>query len=65
MTKQKALLMMMEIVAECSEHSNEGNSCTECPFGSGVNCLLSAGNDIPTDWRINETVRRWLEGENK
>ena len=37
MTKQKAVLMMLQIVAECQENSQDGNN-------------------IPTDWLINERV---------
>lgn len=56
MTKQKAVLMMLQIVAECQENSQDGKGCRYCAFGSGTRCLVSDGNNIPTDWLINERV---------
>ena len=60
MTRQKAVLMMLEIVKECQENSGDEKGCRTCIFGCGKNCLVSGGNDIPTDWLINDKIYELL-----
>lgn len=62
MTKTDGLLMMLQITQECREHTDNGG-CRECALGCGPNCLISAGNDIPTDWLITHKVYEWTKGE--
>ena len=61
MTKQKAVLMTLEIIAECKEHNPENDSCNGCPLGKGGRCLVSGGNDLPTDWNINYVLNELLK----
>lgn len=60
MTKQKALMMMLEIINECQ---TSGGSCRNCAFSSGPNCMASAGNDVPENWHINDKVYEWTRGK--
>ena len=57
MTKLEAIKLMLEIITECDKHNEEGDSCPNCPFSDGQNCLASSGNDIPHDWRIKDKLR--------
>ena len=63
MTKTDALLMMLQIIQECRAHTTDNGGCRECALGCGPNCLVSAGNDIPTDWLITHKVYEWTKGE--
>ena len=63
MTKQKAVLMMLEIVKECQENSADEKGCRTCIFGCGNSCLASDGNTIPTDWLINDKIYELLAGK--
>lgn len=60
MTKAKALKIMLQIIYECSKHESTDTSCTECPFGNGGRCMVSAGNDVPPEWNINEKIRELM-----
>ena len=63
MKKAKALKIMLQIVNECEKHGESGCG-RECAFGDGKSsCLVSDGNDIPTTWRINQCVNKWMRGE--
>ena len=65
MTKVEALMKVLEIIKECESHSSDGDSCSQCAFGCGSSCLLSGGNEIPTDWRINTKVDEWMRGDSQ
>ena len=61
MTRQKSVLMMLQIVAECQENSQDGKGCRYCAFGCGPHCLVSDGNNIPTDWLINDKIHELVK----
>ena len=64
MKKTKAILMMLEIVNECETMGAENGACKECVFGTNEGrCLVSNGNDIPSDWEVNKKVREWMGGK--
>ena len=56
MKRSEAILYMLQIVATCNAQTRDGNGCTTCPFGNGPHCLASAGQDIPSDWRIEDLL---------
>lgn len=62
MTKEKALMMALKIVDICKTYGNE-DRCLDCPFNiSG--CMVTDGNNIPTDWRSSELIKT-IELSNK
>ena len=61
MNRQKAILMMLQIVAECQDNGAEDRGCRTCAFGCGSRCLAADGNAIPTDWLINDKVYELLK----
>lgn len=64
MNRAEAIKMTLQIVSECEAHGTEnGGGCRECPFGCGCNCLVSAGNDIPSTWLINKKIYEWTDKE--
>lgn len=55
MTKEKALIMALKIVNTCRKYGNV-DRCSDCPFN--VNgCMVTDGNNIPTDWRSSELIK--------
>lgn len=55
MTREKALIMALKIVDICKTYGNE-ERCLDCPFNiSG--CIVTDGNNIPTDWRSSELIK--------
>ena len=60
MTKIKAVMMILEIVNECLNNEQNGQ-CRDCVFGNKNTCLVSGGNDIPTQWEINDKMRDLLK----
>ena len=55
MTKEKALILALKIVNTCRKYGNE-DRCTQCPFN--VNgCIVTDGNNIPTDWKASELIK--------
>lgn len=64
MTRLKALTMLLKIVEECEKHEVEGKrACQSCPFGSGVTCMASGGEDIPNAWIVKDKIREWTGGQ--
>lgn len=63
MNSNKALEMALRIVNTCKK--NEDN-CTQCPFNI-KGCIVSDGNDIPTQWQVSEIISRGIKAtkENK
>lgn len=62
MTRAEAIRMLLTIADECEKHgSDNGGGCRECPFGCGVHCLATDGNDIPSTWSINKKIYEWTE----
>lgn len=62
MTKLKAVTLALKIVNECQKHETDGGSCRECPFGENGQCMVSAGNDIPTNWNAVDKLREVFKG---
>lgn len=55
MTKEKGLILALKIVDTCRKYGNE-DRCTQCPFNiSG--CIVTDGNNIPTDWKASEIIK--------
>lgn len=54
MTREKALIMALKIVDTCKTYGNQ-DRCLQCPFNI-KGCIVSSGNDIPTDWRTSDVV---------
>ena len=66
MTRVKALTMLLKIVEECEKHDVEENGgCRNCPFGSGVTCMATGGQDIPNTWIVKDKIREWTGGQQK
>ena len=55
MTKEKALIMALKIVDICRKYGNE-DRCLDCPFNV-KGCMVTDGNNIPTDWRSSELIK--------
>lgn len=55
MTREKALMQALKIVDTCKKYGNE-DRCKQCPFNIKGGCIVSDGNNIPTDWRASEIV---------
>ena len=55
MTKEKALIMALKMVDACKTYGNE-DRCLDCPFNIG-GCIVTDGNNIPTDWRASELIK--------
>ena len=55
MTKEKALIMALKIVDTCKTYGSE-ERCLDCPFNIG-GCIVTDGNNIPTDWRSSELIK--------
>ena len=55
MTKEKALIMALKIVDICKNYGRE-ERCLQCPFNIN-GCIVTDGNNIPTDWRASELIR--------
>lgn len=55
MTKEKALIMALKIVDTCRKYGNE-ERCLDCPFNV-KGCMVTDGNNIPTDWRSSELIK--------
>lgn len=55
MTKEKALIMALKIVDICRTYGNE-ERCLDCPFNI-KGCMVTDGNNIPTDWRSSELIK--------
>lgn len=54
MTNEKALIIALKIVDTCKQYGNE-DRCRQCPFNF-QGCIVTDGNNIPTDWRIGELM---------
>ena len=52
MTKEKALLMALEIVDHCKTNEDQ---CLQCPFNFH-GCIVGTGNDTPAYWHAREVV---------
>lgn len=50
MTREKAIIISLKIVEECK---NNQNNCLQCPFNIR-GCIVGCGNEIPTEWQVNE-----------
>ena len=55
MTREKALILALKIVDTCRTCGNE-EICTQCPFNIN-GCIVTDGNNIPTDWRASELIK--------
>lgn len=55
MTREKALIMALKIVDTCRRYGNE-ERCTQCPFNI-KGCIVTDGNNIPTDWKAGELIK--------
>lgn len=61
MTREKALIMALTIVDICKTYDED--RCRQCPFNI-KGCILTDGNNIPTDWRASEVVEKLeIKGE--
>ena len=61
MTRNNAVLTALTIVQTCEESQNDYNgSCGNCPFRSSVGCIVTNGDNIPTDWQINELMDKLI-----
>ena len=47
--------MALKIVDTCRKYGNE-DRCLDCPFNMG-GCMVTDGNNIPTDWRSSEICK--------
>lgn len=55
MTREKALILALKIVDTCKTYGNE-ERCLDCPFNiSG--CIVTDGNNVPSDWRASELIK--------
>lgn len=54
MTREKALMMALKIVNICKKQGNE-DRCRQCPFNI-KGCIVTDGNNIPSDWRAGEII---------
>lgn len=54
MTREKALMMALKIIDICKTYGNE-DRCKQCPFNI-KGCILTDGNNIPSDWRAAEII---------
>lgn len=61
MTREKALIIALKIVNTCKKYGNE-DRCRQCPFNI-KGCIVSGGNEIPTDWRTSDVVTTIELGE--
>ena len=52
MTKEKALLMALEIIDQCKTN---GDQCLQCPFNF-CGCIVGNGGDTPAYWHAREVV---------
>lgn len=52
MTKEKALLMALEIIDQCKTNEDQ---CLLCPFNFR-GCIVGNGGDVPTYWHAREVV---------
>ncbi len=55
MTREKALIMALKISDTCRRYGNE-ERCTQCPFNI-KGCIVTDGNNIPTDWKAGELIK--------
>lgn len=55
MTREKALILALKIVDVCKTYGGE-DRCTQCPFNV-KGCMVTDGNNIPTDWRASELIK--------
>lgn len=55
MTREKALILALTIVDICRTHGNE-ERCNQCPFNI-KGCIVTDGNNIPTDWKASELIK--------
>lgn len=46
--------MALKIVDTCKKYGNE-DRCKQCPFNI-KGCIVTDGNNIPTDWRASDIV---------
>lgn len=63
MTREKALIMALTIVDICKTYGNE-DRCRQCPFNI-KGCIVTDGNNIPTDWRTSDVITALEIKENK
>lgn len=54
MTREKALILALKIINTCKRYGNQ-DRCRQCPFNF-KGCIVTDGNNIPTDWRVGEVV---------
>lgn len=54
MTREKALILALKIVDACKTYGGE-DRCTQCPFNV-KGCIVTDGDNIPTDWRASELI---------
>lgn len=63
MTRERALINALEIIETCKTYGNE-DRCPQCPYNiNGCGCMVTDGNNIPTDWKaahIVEIVERGI-----
>jgi hypothetical protein len=55
MRKEKALIMALKIFDTCKKYAN-ADRCLDCPFNVH-GCMVTDGNNIPTDWRSSELIK--------
>lgn len=55
MNKERALITALEIIDTCRTYGNE-ERCIQCPFNMAGDCILTDGNNIPTDWIAARSV---------
>ena len=55
MTKEKALILALKIVDVCKTYCGE-DRCLQCPFNI-KGCIVTDGNNIPSDWRASELIK--------
>lgn len=55
MTREKALILALKIVDVCKTYGGE-DRCLQCPFNV-KGCIVTDGNNIPTDWKASELIK--------
>lgn len=63
MTRERALINALEIIDTCRTYSNE-DRCKQCPYNV-KGCIVTDGNNIPTDWRASNIIEILEQKENK
>lgn len=56
MNRYKAAKLALKIISTCVKYGEQQDRCLDCPFNAN-GCMVTDGNNIPTDWRIADVIR--------